>query len=185
MQTSKSDIRKAMKAAKSKLSPSEKSSAELSVLANIERCPEFKAGKKILAYHSLPDEIGTTDLLRKWSKEKQIFLPRVNGDDLDILPFNESMLAKGAFSIMEPSGSNTVDINEIDTIIVPAVAFDRKGNRLGRGKGFYDRLLHRTNCPKIGMVYQLQLCDSIPAEPHDIQVDIIVTDKEIIRCNQN
>ena len=63
---------------------------------------------------------------------------------------------------------------------MPGVAFDRKANRLGRGKGFYDRLLAQTHALKIGICYDLQLLDEIPAEPHDIKMDIIVTENNII-----
>lgn len=70
--------------------------------------------------------------------------------------------------------------NEIDLIIVPGVAFDRQRNRLGRGKGFYDRLLSTLNVPKIGISYDFQLKDQIPVEPFDRKMDLIITEKEII-----
>ena len=71
----------------------------------------------------------------------------------------------------------------LDLIIVPAVAFDRRGNRLGRGKGFYDRLLQKAKCPKIGIAYHFQLLDEIPAEPHDIPMDKIITEQGILSIN--
>ena len=70
--------------------------------------------------------------------------------------------------------------SEIDLIIVPGVAFDRQHNRLGRGKGFYDRLLSTLDVPKIGICYDFQLKDQIPAEPFDRKMDLIITEKEIL-----
>ena len=70
--------------------------------------------------------------------------------------------------------------SEIDLTIVPGVAFDRQHNRLGRGKGFYDRLLSTLDVPKIGICYDFQLKDQIPAEPFDRKMDLIITEKEIL-----
>lgn len=136
--------------------------------------------EKILMYHSLPDELSTRRFLEKWSGRKSFFLPRVNGVNLDILPYNESRLELGAFHIEEPTGSDTVDPSEMEMIIVPAVAYDRKGNRLGRGKGFYDRLLKTTKATKVGVGYEFQMLDELPVEPHDVKMDIVITQQTYI-----
>lgn len=180
----KSDIRKTVKAAKQALDDDAKAAAAERCFANLARCPEFVNARNILAYHSLPDEISTEIFLKKWCPVKKFHLPRVNGERLDILPLDGSSLEKGAFSIMEPTGGDCRNISEMDLIIVPAVAFDRSGNRLGRGKGFYDRLLENAGCMKIGVAYQCQLLRQLPAEPHDIPMDIIVTDREILRITK-
>lgn len=132
----------------------------------------------------LPDEISTDEFISRWYGRKQIFLPRVNGDDLDILPYRPGDTAEGAFGIDEPTGNECRDISEIDLVVVPAMAFDRRGNRLGRGRGFYDRLLHNATCPLIGAAYAIQIVEHIPAEPHDIKIPTIVTDEETIRIQQ-
>ena len=135
---------------------------------------------RILMYHSLPDELSTHAFLRKWGNKKHFFLPRVNGVNLDILPYNESRLELGSFHIEEPTGEDFADPEEIELIVVPAVAYDNTGNRLGRGKGFYDRLLSTTKATKIGVGYDFQLVESIPAEEHDIPVDIVITQTSMI-----
>ncbi len=112
---------------------------------------------------------------------KRFFLPRVNGVNLDILPYEESRLELGSFHIEEPTGDNVADVNDIELMIIPAVAFDRKGNRLGRGKGFYDRLLSSSRATKIGVGYEFQLFDSIPSEAHDVPMDMIITQKTVIK----
>lgn len=157
------------------LSELEKASAAEEVFTRLEQTAAFLMADKILMYHSLPDELPTHSFLRKWSERKHFFLPRVNGVNLDILPYDQSRLELGAFHIEEPTGEDTVDSSEIELIVVPAVAYDRRGNRLGRGKGFYDRLLATTKATKIGIGYDFQLMEDIPAEPHDVPMDIVIT----------
>ncbi len=79
----------------------------------------------------------------------------------------------GAFHIEEPTGEDCVDPGEIELIVVPAVAYDKAGNRLGRGKGFYDRLLSSAKATKIGVGYDFQLVESIPVEERDVPVDMV------------
>lgn len=109
-------------------------------------------------------------------------LPLIKGNDLQLLLYSgKESLKAGAFGILEPTEDCVaVPENEIDLIIVPGVAFDRQRNRLGRGKGFYDRLLSTLNVPKIGISYDFQLKDQIPVEPFDRKMDLIITEKEII-----
>ena len=132
-------------------------------------------------YHSLPDQLSTIKFLKKWHDRKRFFLPRVNGVNLDILPYEETRLELGSFHIEEPTGEDVVDVNDIELMVIPAVAFDRKGNRLGRGKGFYDRLLSSSKATKIGVGYEFQLFDSIPSEPHDVAMDMVITQKTVIK----
>lgn len=171
----KNEIRRKIKAMKSMLLDSEKQEAADLVFAQLERTPAFIMAHHILMYHSLPDELSTHSFLKKWCDSKAFYLPRVNGVDLDILPYEESRLELGAFHIEEPSGTDTVSADEIELVVVPAVAYDRRGNRLGRGKGFYDRLLGSIRATKIGVAYEFQVVDEIPAEPHDVPMDMIIT----------
>ena len=90
-------------------------------------------------------------------------------------------MKEGAFHILEPANGICCNPGKIELIVVPAIAFDRKGNRIGRGKGYYDRLLKKASCPKIGVGYHFQLFDEIPAEPHDVPMNAIVTDTDILQ----
>lgn len=174
----KDEIRSRVKTRKSLLSPAEKAYAAKSVFDRLEQSAAFLLAENVLLYHSLPDELSTREFLEKWSTRKHFFLPRVNGVDLDILPYDRSRMAMGAFHIEEPQGNDTADIRTIELIIVPAVAYDRRGNRVGRGKGYYDRLLSSSRATKIGVGYDFQLIEEdIPAEPHDVAVDIVITDR--------
>ena len=150
----------------------------LNVFDRLEQSAAFLLAENILLYHSLPDELSTREFLDKWSGRKHFFLPRVNGVNLDILPYDRSHMALGAFHIEEPQGDDTADINSIELIVVPAIAYDKRGNRVGRGKGYYDRLLQSTAATKIGVGYDFQLIsEDIPVEPHDVAVDIVITDR--------
>lgn len=177
----KDEIRKAVKSMKRQLSDTEKAEAAERCFARVERREEFASARRILVYSSLPDEISTTRFLERWKEKKELFLPRVAGDNLEITAYRPEELAPGAFGISEPSALGTLDIREMDAVIVPGVAFDRSGNRLGRGKGYYDRLLAGSSCVKIGVGYQCQLLpDPLPAAPHDVRMDIVVTDRETL-----
>ena len=139
---------------------------------------------RILLYHSLPDELSTVEFIDKWNNRKQFYLPRVNGLNLEILPYAKSRLHLGAFNIEEPDGDDTTSIDQIDMVVVPAVAYDRRGNRVGRGKGYYDRLLNDTRAIKVGVAYDFQLVDEIDAETHDVAVDYVITERGIIRTSR-
>ena len=119
----------------------------------------------------------THEFIRKWSREKRILLPVVVGDDLELrLYTGPEDLNPGAYGIEEPTGELFTDYADIDFIAVPGVAFDRNGNRLGRGKGYYDRLLPRIpSAHKAGICFPFQLVEEVPAEPFDIRMDEIIT----------
>ena len=176
----KSEIRRQIKNLRLMLSDMEKESAAAEVFDRLEKTAAFLMSERVLMYHSLPDELSTRAFLKKWGARKKFFLPRVNGVNPEILPYDESRLELGAFHIEEPTGGELTDPDTLDLIVVPAVAYDRKGNRLGRGKGFYDRLLQTTRASKIGVGYDFQLLDSIPTEPHDVAMDMVITQGETI-----
>lgn len=177
----KREIRRRIKNLRLMLSELEKEAAAEEVFSRLEKTAAFMMADNVLMYHSLPDELSTIRFLKKWQNRKHFFLPRVNGVNLEILPYEESRLELGSFHIEEPTGNDLTDIDDIELMVVPAVAFDRKGNRLGRGKGFYDRLLATSKATKVGVGYEFQLLDSIPSESHDIPMDMIITQKTIIR----
>lgn len=171
----KNEIRYKMKRLRVVLPESERQSAAREVFERLEKTAAFLMAERIMMYHSLPDELDTRSFLRKWNGKKRFYLPRVNGVDLEVLPYEESRLELGSFHIEEPTGNEVTDPGEIELVVVPAVAYDRKGRRLGRGKGFYDRFLASTKATKIGIGYEFQLVDELPSESHDIPMDMIVT----------
>lgn len=178
----KEQIRSLIKAHKALLSAVERENASARVWDALESTVAFVMADNILMYNALPDELETRHFINKWQTKKKLFLPRVNGVNLDILPCDGRTMHQGAYNINEPDGTDTVDVSNIDLIIVPAVAYDRSGNRVGRGKGFYDRLLAEASAAKIGVGFDFQLIDdSIDAEPHDIRVDMVITERRTIK----
>ena len=109
----KEDIRRSVKARKTLLSEEEKLSAAERVFSLLEQTADFLLSDRILMYHSLPDELSTRAFIRKWCDRKHFYLPRVNGVNLEILPYDESRLALGSFHIEEPTGTDTSAIGDM------------------------------------------------------------------------
>ncbi len=140
--------------------------------------PRFTAAHTVLLYHALPDEVRTATLLKKWYKKKTLLLPVVVGNELELRIYQgEEQTTEGAFGISEPTGEAFRTVEKIDLAVVPGVAFDAQGNRLGRGRGFYDRLLpqlRRCGVYLLGMGFPFQYVEAVPCEAHDVPMDEII-----------
>ncbi|MDE6497451.1 MAG: 5-formyltetrahydrofolate cyclo-ligase [Muribaculaceae bacterium] len=181
----KEDIRMRIRARKTLMNDSERQHAADDVFALLEKLAAFVMADKVLMYNSLPDELSTRSFLDKWHGLKRIYLPRVNGVDLDILPYDRTRTHLGAFRIEEPDGDDVTDVSEIDLIVVPAIAYDASGRRVGRGKGYYDRLLATAHAVKVGVAFDFQLLDDdIESEEHDINVDYVITPRRFIKVRR-
>lgn len=177
----KDEARRRVRAQKNLMTATECRQAAIDVFAQVEQLAAFMMAKHILMYHSLPDELSTLEFIDKWHKRKKFFLPRVNGVNLDILPYEKTELRLGAFQIEEPTGDNMTSIDDIDMVIVPGIAYDKHGNRVGRGKGYYDRLLSECQALKVGVGYDCQLVDDIETEAFDMPVDLVITQSRMYR----
>ncbi len=142
---------------------------------SIETLDEWKEAKIIALYSALPDELETALIVEKWSKSKNVVLPVVLDSEMDFYEYESGgAMSRGAFGILEPKYTKKVDPKSIDLVIVPGVVFDREGNRLGRGKGYYDKYLKKTNAYKIGVALNCQIIESIPHEEHDVKMDLVM-----------
>lgn len=172
----KSDIRNAMKMLRH--SVDEESAMMLAgiVEGKISGLRCFDACTRLFLYSSLPDELPTLHMIEKWSKCKSLYMPRVSGDGMMMVAYGTGELRKGAYNIYEPSGDDIVDsFNPTDVAIIPRVAFDRNCNRLGRGKGYYDKFLAGFCGVKIGVCLDFRLIDHIPCNQHDVPMDAVIT----------
>jgi 5-formyltetrahydrofolate cyclo-ligase len=154
--------------------------------------PEFKTAKAILFYASFRTEVDTIDMIEESLRiGKSVFVPKVDKikHRLQVYEIRDLReLSPGYMEIPEPSlpDSRLRELKDADFVIVPGVCFDRSGNRLGYGAGYYDILLShmQENVPFVALAYEEQLVDTVPSEDHDIRVDMIVTDVQIIKVHE-
>ncbi|OAV75199.1 hypothetical protein Barb7_01200 [Bacteroidales bacterium Barb7] len=157
------------------------------VLNRLEQTALFRRATCVALYHAIRFEPETAGFFAKWADRKTILLPVIMENDLHFYPYTgDHALTTGAFGIREPlhniSHDTSVVSTVIDLIVVPGIAFDRRCNRLGRGKGYYDRFLSSlpATTPKLGVCFNFQLLDNLPAEPFDIPMDGVITDEEVV-----
>ena len=175
----KNNFRKEIKELKRQFTRQKLHELSFPVIARLLRCQKLRDAKTVLMYYSLPDEVDTrmaVDALIL--SNKRVLLPRVTGEGTMELRMyaGPSSITAGAFGIMEPTGDVFSDYDAIDVAVVPGMAFDSEGGRLGRGKGYYDRLLPKLcNAWKIGICFPFQLVDGLPVDKHDVRMDDVVT----------
>ncbi|MFW5707213.1 MAG: 5-formyltetrahydrofolate cyclo-ligase [Bacteroidota bacterium] len=172
----KNELRKIIRGLKNNADPQQKKTASEQIFQQVESLPVFRTAKTILLYWSLPDEVHTHDFVAKWYKQKKILLPIVKGDELELRHFTGlDCLQKGeAFGILEPYKGAPSSGNDIELGIIPGVAFDSKGNRLGRGKAYYDKLLRKKRFFSVGVCFHFQMVEKVPVESSDIPVDRVI-----------
>jgi 5-formyltetrahydrofolate cyclo-ligase len=187
-QDSKTELRSKVRAALEKISPA------VRAVESIELCERLKAqmpsAHTILFFAPLPNELdvwpvlelslalGTTCALPFFDAEKKTYGAKVIEKlATDIVP--------GKFGVREPAAScREIPLDRFDLVLVPGVAFDLHGNRLGRGQGYYDRLLQAVSGVKCGICYDIQLLENIPTEPHDAKVDFVLTPDKCVKTRK-
>ena len=179
----KKELRKLIREKKKAFPEQEKKSQSKEVFSHIEESELFKRSNTILLYWSMDDEVCTHDFIMKWYASKTILLPCVVGDDLVLRVFEgmDSMKAGEQFGILEPVGKIYDSYEKIDLMIIPGVAFDNKLHRMGRGRGFYDRLLSVAQSTKIGICYDFQMVENVPVEEFDVVMNNVVTPKGFVK----
>lgn len=147
----------------------------------LQRLGVFRRAKTVLCYVSLPYEVQTRPLIMHMLEAgKQVVVPRVERGRLALSELRdpERDLAPGAFGVLEPTARalRPVPVEAVDVALVPGLAFDRQGNRLGHGQGYFDRLLARLpkTTPTVGVCFDFQLVDRLPTDPHDQAVGTVV-----------
>lgn len=146
----------------------------------------FFRAKSLALYSPINNEVATEQIfLAARGQGKQVCYPRVVGEKLEFLEVGAiNSLVLGAFGVAEPEIGRKISVAELDLLIVPGVAFDMRGHRLGYGGGFYDRQLTEISKTTIsvGLCFETQLCDLLPTEEHDQALDYIVTETKFIPC---
>jgi 5-formyltetrahydrofolate cyclo-ligase len=153
----------------------------------------YRQSRTILFYVSFRSEVETRDLISAALESgKAVLVPRVHKDEAALKIYEIKgleELAPGYMGIPEPEAraERLRDIAEVDLVVVPGAAFDDKGNRLGYGKGYYDKLLssEAARPALVALAFEEQMVETIPAEAHDIGMDTIITDRRVIQCGGN
>ncbi len=142
----------------------------------VERSKEFCDARTVLVYMAVPGEVPTSGFIGKWKGKKRIAVPRVCGDNLALFLYDSTLMKPGYKGIEEPSDEAIrLEPDMIDLALVPGTAFTTDGLRLGRGKGFYDRLLPELSCPCCGICYSFRIVNHIPCDPWDVRLDKVFT----------
>jgi 5-formyltetrahydrofolate cyclo-ligase len=188
----KSCIRRALFSRRLSLSPEEVDKTSKEITKNLLKLRRFRNAQRIALYFPIKNEIKTEGIFSGASEfHKEIYFPCMKGSLLEFRKVRDlNELKPGSFGIPEPSCySARIEIIDLDLIIIPGIAFDRFGGRLGYGRGYYDRALSKTDRNRrIGLAYNFQLLDLIPMETGDEEVDLVVTEtglilsKRRIRC---
>ena len=144
----------------------------------------YKNSNSIAIYSSMRSEVDTKELINEsLSLGKKVLLPRIiNKNKMIFIEINDNTVyERNSFGVLEPIGE---ECNDIDLIIVPGVAFDKDNNRLGYGRGYYDKYLKDKDLYKIGICYQEQLVDLLPVDKYDIKMDMVITNELVYRVKR-
>jgi 5-formyltetrahydrofolate cyclo-ligase len=152
------------------------------ILAILERWTPWLEARTVCAFNALSSE---PDILTPWPSRKKIILPRVATSGLSLhLVETPAELVEGSFGILEPCMNAPLAEEKADLILIPGLAFDRTGVRLGRGGGYYDRLLAGFHGVRVGVCFEELVFDRISAEAHDVTMDFLMTPSGIISCGR-
>ena len=180
--TDKNAIRAFMKEKRKSLIKHDIESKSRAICTAFTALEAFNGAKSVAVYMSAFNEVDTGQIIAECIKQKKdIAVPVVEGKDIYLCKYSQDLVS-GAFKIREPLEKIKVDEKNIDLFAVPALAFDKKGGRVGFGKGYYDKLLSGTGGIKVGLLYDFQLTEDLPVEEHDILMDYLITEKQLIEC---
>lgn len=146
--------------------------------------PEFVAAECVALYSPIANEVFTEAVFQEAvGLAKCVVYPRMRGAELEFVQVGDRReLGPGAFGVLEPKGKNSVPLTAVDLVVVPGVAFDLHGHRLGYGKGFYDRAFGvGSGRPLlVGFGFELQVVDQLPREGHDVRLDLLITESRVV-----
>jgi 5-formyltetrahydrofolate cyclo-ligase len=186
LKQAKRRLRRAILDDRDALAPYDRRERSRRIVDRILAMPELRRAGTVMAFWSFGSEVDTAPLLTRLHEAGiRIALPRIQRDDViavDYVPGD--VVAPTPFGAMEPTEGRPVDVEEIDVVVVPGVAFDRDGARVGYGGGFYDRFLRRVRpgVPAVAIAFAMQVVGRVPTGSIDRLVDAVVTEDEVIRC---
>ncbi|MCD4700106.1 MAG: 5-formyltetrahydrofolate cyclo-ligase [Phycisphaerae bacterium] len=184
----KQNLRRTIREKLSVMAPAVAHARSMAACKRLMDTPEFARSSVVMIYLPIPGEVDVSPVaLRGWQEQKIICAPKLSWDHRHMLPIEIRSLQSGLVStvngLREPADGEQIEIGTLDMVLVPALVFDRSGNRLGRGAGFYDRFLGAVEVVgiSVGNAFGEQIADEVPVHDHDVPVNMLVTDEEIIR----
>ncbi len=184
----KRELRQQLHQAVAPITPEELHHRSIQACSLITSTKEYKKAEVIMVFLSLPTEIDTTSLvMHAWRDLKRVLAPRVSWEQRRMLPTEIQSLSddvkESPLGIREPAQGMPFPVVNIDLLIVPGIGFDLHGNRIGRGRGFYDRFLAHRDWRGVacGLALEEQVVDYVPTEALDMPMDMLVTDRAIRR----
>ena len=191
MTITKSELRQTALRARRALKAEELARLSRRVARNLSSLPEFEEARTIAAYVAKEDEVQTAQIIQRAVRDgKRVIVPRTESSPKRLRFFEIQALdelSPGSFGVLEPTpktvrGSVPVPIGESDVILVPLVAWDDLGNRIGYGKGYFDAELgYRRSSTAIGLALEAQRVDRVPATESDVPLDVLVTESRVLR----
>ncbi len=184
----KSQLRNEMRERMKAIPPGEAAEKSQAACSLLIAEPVFRNSRTIMIYLSIPGEVDTRDLATQgWKGGKSVLVPKVDWEhkhmDPVVIRSLDAGVREGRYGIPEPVEGEPHPLDEIDLIVVPAVAFDRRGYRLGRGGGYYDRFLAHPQVRAVacGLGFEVQVVDQVPTDSHDHPIDMLVTEKQVLQ----
>jgi 5-formyltetrahydrofolate cyclo-ligase len=184
----KKELRQRLRSLLASIGPEQRHARSAQACRLLMEQPEYQRAEVIMVFLSLPAEVETTSLvLQAWEDRKRVLAPRVSWDQRRMIPVEIGSLEQDVVQTVtgppEPIKGVPFPVEYIDLAIVPGLGYDLLGNRLGRGRGFYDRFLampefKATSC---GLAFEDQVVPTLPIGPNDMQVDMLVTDQKVRR----
>jgi len=185
--TQKNEQRRQMRTLRNTLTHSEAMEKSRAVFEKFVCMDFYKNAETVMIYLSAKNEVDTLLLAARIIADgKRLVVPVTNADNTLTLSYLESLdeLVEGAYGIPEPKMVCVCPDSEIDVVVVPGLVFDRRGGRIGYGKGYYDRVFARLDAVRIAFCYDFQLVENAAVEEHDVPMDYIVTESVVIDCGE-
>ena len=182
----KSALRERLLAVRAALPPAARESASRSIASRLASLPAWQRARTVALHHALGAEVDTAELARlALAAGKRVAWPRVSsvGPAMEFASCAASDLVSGPARALEPPPSAPpIPLESIDLVVVPGVAFDARGGRLGRGRGHYDATLTllRPDAVRVGIAFEEQVVEDVPTEPHDAPLDVVVTSSRLL-----
>lgn len=187
-QKSKAALRRAGRGGRGAIMAADRATWSAQVTRHVEGCAEFVRARCVALYAATPDEVATDAVFTAaMTAGKVVCFPKVVPEVRQLALYTVTTLATlrpGYRGIREPDDGVPVSPDQCDLVMVPGVAFDMAGHRIGRGGGYYDAFLAPIKACRMALAFECQLVECVPQERHDQSVDLIVTERRVIRCEK-